>query len=55
MNDSFEVFIGIVVSIVALCLIGLGFGLGREQIAKHCKTFGAFEHGVIYECKEKSK
>lgn len=55
MNDGFEVFIGVAVCIVAICFIGLGFGLGRENVANHCKTFGAFEHGVIYECKEKSK
>ena len=53
MNDGFEVFIGIVVCLVAMFFIGIGYGLGRNQIANHCKTFGAFEHGVIYECKEK--
>ena len=55
MKDGFEVFIGIVVSITAMSLIGFGYAMGQYQIEKHCKTFGAFEHGVIYECKEKSK
>lgn len=53
MNDGFEMFIGVVASFCGLALIGLGYAAGQYQIANHCKTFGAFEHGVIYECKEK--
>ena len=54
-NDYFEMFLGIIVCVVAMCFVGLGYGAGQASIANDCKAFGAFKHIVIYECKEKSK
>jgi hypothetical protein len=53
MSDGFEMFIGAVVMVIAMAFVVLGYGMGQYAIASDCKTFGAFEHREVYECKVK--
>jgi len=54
-TDYFEVLMGIIICIAAMCFVGLGYGAGQASIANDCKAFGAFKYAATYECKEKSK
>ena len=53
MNDGFEMFIGGIVMVIVMVFVFLGYAAGQSAIASDCKTFGAFEHGEVYECKVK--
>jgi hypothetical protein len=53
MDDFFSIIvIGLLTGGVGI--VG-GYAVGQAHIADDCKDFGAFKHGVIYECKEKAK
>jgi hypothetical protein len=53
MTDFAGIFaIGLLTGLVGIVL---GYAVGQAHIADDCKDFGAFKHGVIYECKEKAK
>jgi hypothetical protein len=53
MNDGFEIFIGGMVMVIVMGFVALGYAAGQSAIAGNCKTFGAFEHGEVYECRVK--